>query len=226
MEKYNLIKMRNYLVHLVIGTAVLLFGGGVLCSIVSEMVEVYDPASKYAYICGIVFSGLILAVGFFFLMRAFGFEKRLFKKFTSEERADFLAELPTQDTKLYGKYVFVTPDYILVYSDSWSPSAKLVKVKDLIACFGKPYYAGSEELVRYDLILCDKRFQLYRCCAKGKDVVSMEEAHSCICEKVPWVFSDDYEEFMTGLSKRAKKKAYLRTVQHRREIAEQTGHSL
>ena len=220
MEKYSLVKLRNYVVHLVIGVAVLIFGGSVLYSILSEMIQIYDPASKYAYICGIAACVLILIEGLFFLVKAFGFENQLFKGVSLEERAAFFQELGDERTLFFDRYMFVTRHFILVYLKSWNPSVKLVRVDDLVACFGKPYYAGSDELVQYDVILCDKKFHVYRCIVKGKKAGMMEEAWKAVCSLAPWVFQEDLEEFFSGMNRQSKKRSYLKVIEHRKSVTD------
>ncbi len=220
MEKYSLVKLRNYVGHLVIGVAVLIFGGSVLYSILSEMIQIYDPASKYAYIFGIGACVLILIAGIFFLVKAFGFENQLFKNVSPEERAEFFRELGDERTLFFDHYMFVTRHFILVYLKSWNPSVKLVRIDDLVACFGKPYDAGSDELVQYDVILCDKRFHVYRCIVKGKKAGMMEEAWKAVCSLAPWVFREDSEEFFSGMTRRSKKRSYLKVIEHRKSVTD------
>lgn len=220
MEKYNIVKLRSYLVHLVIGAAVLILGGSVLYSILSEMLQVYDPGSKYAYIFGIIACALILLIGLFFIVKAFGFENQVFKHVSFEDRARFFEELGDEQTLFFDRYLFVTRHYLLAYVKSWNPQAKLLKIQDLIGCFGKPYYAGSDELVQYDVIFCDKDFHLYCCAVKGKKAAMMEEAWKAVCSLAPWVFHDDYVDFVAGLTKKSKKRSYIKIVEHRKKLEE------
>ena len=220
MEKYSIVKLRSYLVHLIIGAAVLILGGSVLYSILSEMIQVYDPGSKYAYIFGIIACALILLIGLFFIVKAFGFENQVFKHVALEDRAGFFEELGDEQTLFFDRYLFVTRHYILVYVKSWNPFAKLLRVEDLIGCFGKPYYAGSDELVQYDVIFCDRDFHLYRCEVKGKKAAMMEEAWKAVCSLAPWVFHDDYVDFVAGLTKKSKKRSYVKIVEHRKKLEE------
>lgn len=220
MEKYSIVKLRSYLVHLIIGAAVLILGGSVLYSILSEMIQVYDPGSKYAYIFGIIACALILLIGLFFIVKAFGFENQVFKHVALEDRAGFFEELGDEQTLFFDRYLFVTRHYILVYVKSWNPYAKLLRIEDLIGCFGQPYYAGSDELVQYDVIFCDKDFHLYRCEVKGRKAAMMEEAWKAVCSLAPWVFHDDYVDFVAGLTKKSKKRSYVKIVEHRKKLEE------
>lgn len=220
MEKYSLVKLRNYVIHLIIGTALLLFGAGVLYAVLSEMIQIYDPASVYAYIFGIIACVLILLMGLFFLVKAFGFENLIFKKVSLEERAEFFQELEDEQTLFFDHYMFITRHFILLSIRSWNPSVKILRIRDLAACFGKAYYAGSDELVQYDVIFYDRKFQKYCCTVKGKKAGMMEEGWKAVCSLAPWIFHDDYEDFVSGLTKQSKKKSYAKVIEHRRAAAQ------
>ena len=79
MDTFKLLKLKNYFSHLVLGTFVLLTGTGIIQSIVLEMIQEYDPASKTAYICGLIACGVIAFYGIYEILRAFYFEKHIFK---------------------------------------------------------------------------------------------------------------------------------------------------
>lgn len=222
MEKYSLVKLRSYLFHLVIGAAILIFGVSVLGSILAEMFQAYDVGSKYAYIFGIIACGLILVFGLLFVIKAFSFNAQVFGKISFEDKEEFFGELEEPTTLFYGRYLFVTRHYLFVYAKSFGSFVKLIKIDDLVGCFGKPYYAAKNELVQYDVILCDKNFKLYCCCVKGKKAEMMEEAWKSICALAPWVFHEDYVEFAAGLTKRSQKKAYLKMIEHRRSASDLT----
>ncbi len=217
MAKYNLFKLKNYLVHLTIGALILVFGCSVLYSIIAEMVQMYDVKSKYAYFCALIVTGIIIVIGLLDIRRAFGFEKRIMKNLSSEERLQFFNELESEDTLFFDRYICITKHFIMIYVKHTRMSKVCVlKIEDLVGCFGNPHYASSEELVQYDVVLCDKDFRLYRCMVKGKHASIMEDATKAICSYAPWVFSDDYMDFVAGLTKRKKKRSYLKIVEHRK----------
>ena len=218
MAKYNLLKLKNYLVYLTIGALILVFGCSVLYSIISEMVQMYDDKSKYAYIGALIVTGIIIAIGLIVIRRAFGFEKQVMKDLTSEEKILFFEELEDSETVSFDRYICVTKHFIMCHVKStWMSKVCVLKIDDLVGCFGNPHFAGSDDLVQYDVVLCDKDFHLYRCIVKGKRAAKMEDAIKAICSYAPWVFSDDYMDFVSGLTKRKKKRSYLKIVEHRKQ---------
>lgn len=202
--------------NLILGVVMLILGGLLLAGIISEMLNAYLGGSKYAYIGGIIFCVLILISGLYFLVRAFGFERQIFKHYSLEDKAKFLRELADESTLCFGHHLIITRHYLL-YTEKAELTLKLIKIEDITACFGKPYYAAENEMVQYDLIFADRRFKISRCMVKGKKAAIMEEAWKAICGLAPWVFSEHYLEFISGLTKRSKKRSYGKMIEHRRQ---------
>lgn len=184
------------------------------------MKEAYNMVSRYAYICGIIICLILIIAGIIFIIRAFHFEKQLFKGKTDEDKEAFLEELSDQATLSFGTDLIVTRHYLIVRAKRRGTIYRLIKTTNLIACFGRPFYAGSDELVKYDIILCDKDFRLSVCEVKDKNVFVMEEAFHAICSLAPWALSEDYVGFLSNYRKKAHQKAYLKMVAHRREQME------
>lgn len=225
VNKFNKLKLKTYLIQLIIGLPGIIIGVQILYSILSEMKEAYDITSRYAYICGIIICIILIVAGALFIIRAFHFEKQLFKGITDEEKEAFLEELGDQTTLSFGTGLIVTKHYLIVRAKRRGSIFKLIKIENLIACFGRPFYAGSDELVKYDIILCEKDFKLSVCEVNDKNVFVMEEAFHTICSLAPWVLSEDYVGFLSNYRKKARQKAYLKMVDHRKaqmEINEDT----
>lgn len=223
MENYNLVKLRSYVIRLLIGTAALIFGASVLYSILYEMLRTYDYESRYAYICGIISCVIILAIGLYFVVKALGFEKQLFQNWSVEEKQVFLSELDSENALFYDRYLFITRHYIMASDKSWAHPYCILKIDDLIGCFGRPFYASKNELVEYDVILYDKDFRMCRCVVKGSKAEMMAHACETITSLAPWVFSgDDYGEFMNSMSKKSGKRVLLKAVEHSKDSVEVT----
>ena len=79
--------------HLIAGTFIVLFGVGILQAILLEMFNEYDAGSKAAYICGLAACAAFILYGVYELMRAFNYERRIFKTLEPGERREFVAEL-------------------------------------------------------------------------------------------------------------------------------------
>lgn len=217
VDKFNKLKLQTYLIQLLIGLPCIIVGIQILYAILSEMKEAYDTTSRYAYICGIIICLLLIATGALFIIKAFHFDKLLFKGVTSEEKGHFLEELGDQTSLSFGTDLIVTKHFLVVRAKHAGAIFKLIKIESLIACFGRPVYAGSDELVQYDIILCDKDFKLSVCEVKGDKVFAMEEAFHAICSLAPWALSEDYVGFLGNYRKKERQKAYLKMVGHRKE---------
>lgn|GEM_PF-490109 len=220
MNKFNKLKLKTYLIQLLIGLSGVIIGIQLLYSILSEMKEVYDISSRYAYISGIIICLILIAAGILFILKAFHFDKQLFKDMTNEEKNAFLEELDEQTTLSFGTDLIVTKHFLIVRAKHRGAIFRLIKIENLIACFGRPFYAGSDELVQYDIILCDKDFKMSVCEVKDENVSMMEKAFHTICSLAPWVLSEDYVGFLSNYRKKARQKAYLKMIEHRREQME------
>jgi len=220
VNKFNKLKLKTYLIQLLIGLLSIIIGIQILYSILSEMNEAYHMASRYAYICGIIICVILIIAGIFFIIKASHFDKQLFKDLTSEEKEAFLKELNDKTTLFFGTDLIITKHYLIVREKHRGMVFRLIKIESLIACFGHPVYAGSDELLQYDIILCDKDFRLSICEVKDESVFMMEGAFQTICSMAPWVLSEDYVGFLSNFRKKARQKAYLKMVDHRKEQIE------
>lgn len=217
MNRFNRLKLKAYGTQLLIGLLCLIIGIQILYSILSEMRDTYDVASRNAYVSGIIICCVLIIVGILFIIKAFLYEKQLYKSLTREEHESFLAELDEQTTLFFGTSLIVTKHYLVVKAKLRGEVLRLIRIENLIACFEKPYYASSEELVKYEIILCDKDFKLTVCEVKDKSVFMMAEAFRTICSLAPWVLSEDYIGFLGNYRKKSHQKAYLKMVDHRKE---------
>lgn len=68
----------------------------------------------------------------------------------------------------------------------------------------------------YRLVLSDNRFNPIACVIKGDSALVMDEACSAIVSLAPWVFTDNYQEFMDDYTRKTKKKAFMREIEHRK----------
>ena len=89
MKNFNLIRLRSYLEHLMIGTAAITVGGGILYGILQEMITAYNRASRYAYLWGLILCGLLIAVGVLYIVKAVYLNRRIFKSLTKDEKRNF-----------------------------------------------------------------------------------------------------------------------------------------
>ena len=223
MNIFNSIRMRSYLEHLVVGVAVFFVGAGILYGIIEEMVTGYLPESRYAYICGIIASGAMVLCGIVFIFRAFYMDKKIFVHLNTEERQLFFKELNDATTMIFGHRLIITQHFILIYARKFKSFIHLWKLDDLTACYGKAIYSeGVQKPDGYRLVISDERFEPMVCMIKGEAALVMDEAYRAIISLAPWVFTDNFEEFMNAYTRRARKKAFAKEIEHRKAAMHQT----
>lgn len=221
MSTFNSIRLRSYLEHLTVGVAALFIGGGILYGIIEEMVTSYLEESQFAYLFGIIASGLMIAAGIIFIIRAFYMDKKMFVHLDEKERQLFFKELCDKTTMIFGHRLIITNHFILVYARRFKSFVHIWKLDDLTACYGKPIFSESPDKPDgYRLVISDRRFEPLVCTIKGEAVAVMAEAYQAIISLAPWVFTENYDEFMDTYTRKARKKAFIREIEHRKAAAD------
>ena len=80
MQPYYAIKLKCFILRLMMGCSLLLISIGITVSIVQEIMESYDINSKLAYILGLVICALMVLLGVWLIYQAFHFERFVFGK--------------------------------------------------------------------------------------------------------------------------------------------------
>lgn len=220
MNTFNGIRLRSYLEHLTVGVAAIFIGGGILYGIIEEMVTSYLEESYLAYILGIIASSVIIAAGIIFIIRAFYMDKKMFVHLDEKERQLFFKELGDDTTMIFGHRLIITKHFILVYARYFRSFVHIWRIEDLTACYGRAIYAENPNTPDgYRLVLADNRFSPVSCVIKGEGALVMDEAYNAVISLAPWVFTDNYREFMDDYTRKARKKAFMREIQHRKAAA-------
>lgn len=220
MTNFNMIRMRSYLEHLVIGTAAILIGFGVCYGILEEMVTMYTDKSRYAYIWGIIFTCMIILLGVVYIVKAAHLNKRIFKHLSQDERRQFFVELNQETTLFFDSRLIITPHFVVAYDRSWRAHIHILKMDDLVACFGKSVYGSNDAPDSYHLIIFDRKFQKVECVVKGDKAEIMDKGYQALLSLSPWVFSDNAEEFLNSYHRKSREKAYLKEIELRRRETE------
>lgn len=226
MTSFNMIRMRNYLEHLMIGTAAVTIGAGVLYGIIQEMTTAYVAASRYAYIWGLIAVALLITAGIWYLGRAAHMNKSVFKTLTKEERRQFFKELNQSTTLFFDNRLIITQHFVAAYAHSWCANIHILRMDDLVACFGCSVYGSSSEPDSYHLIIFDNKFRKIDCVVKGNKAQMMDKGYQALLSLSPWVFSDNYEEFMDSYARKSREKAYLKEIELRRRQTDITDDTL
>lgn len=216
MKNFNMIRMRSYLEHLVIGTAGITVSLGILFGIVQEMLTSYNAASRYAYVWGLVLCGMMIAVSIIYIVKAVYMNKRIFKSLTQEERRNFYKELNQDTTLFFDSRLIITQHFVVAYSRRWRAHIHILRMEDLVACFGRSVYGSASEPDSYHLIIFDRKFRKIECVLKGEKAQIMDKGYQALLSLSPWVFSDNYEEFTDSYMRKSREKAYLKEIELRR----------
>ena len=114
MDTFRRLKLKNYFWNLTISVILILAGIGILQSVMIGFLKEYNPESMIVYICGGITSGCILLFGLFGMIRAFTFEKRIFKSFTKDEVDSFYEEIENNIELSIPGQVVMTKSFLLM----------------------------------------------------------------------------------------------------------------
>lgn len=220
MKNFNMIRMQCYLEHITFGTASIVIGLGILYGIVYEMMTAYLVSAKYAYLGGLIACGIVIAVGILYIVRAVYLNRTIFKNLAMEERKQFFQEINDSTALSFGKRLIITRHFVMAFARTWRGYIHIVRLDDMVACFGRAVYDHSGEVERYHLLIFDRTFKKIECVLKGDKAKIMDKGYQALLSLSPWVFSDNYEEFMDSYTRKSKERAYLKEIELRRQASE------
>lgn len=213
MNHFNLMKLHNYIINMLIGVLSVVFGGSILFAIFSELINYRDDGSKYAYIMGIIAAVMILAVGVFFIYMAVSLTRRIFSGMHKSDVKAVYEELNSEDVCQCGYKMLVTNNYILVNTQAFKSPVKVIKIIDLIGCFMKPVLAGNDEVYQYIFDIYEDDFCHTQCKIAGKYGENAKKGYDIIVKNAPWIFMENLEEFQKQLNKKEKRRRILNSVE-------------
>ena len=217
MDNFHILRLRCYLERIILGTALIVISAGILYGIIFEMITAYLADSKYAYIAGIVSSIILVVWGIILMLQAVKYNQSVFKKYSPEEKQQFYREISADSALSFGNRLTITPHYVMAYARNFFANVYVLKLDDLVACFGREVYGTGEDPESYHLLLFDCSFKKIECIVKGRNVALMNQGYQTLLELSPWVFSENYEEFMDSYTRKSKEKAYLTEIEFRRK---------
>lgn len=223
MDTFKLLKLKNYFIHLILGTIAILFGTGILQAISLEMIKEYNAGSKTAYICGIGACIMIILYGVYEIFKAFHYEKPILKSLKKDERRQFITELSDDvEFSIPGQAV-VTKHYLLLPVGQNS-SVRVLSKDRVLACFQPDDHqekaATVVQLAVYDM---DFKAMLVNIRGKGSEDIA-SELYRKICESMPWIFHEDYDSFLAQSRKSGYRSKMLRQIKDAR-MRYETGYS-
>lgn len=223
METFKLLRLKSYFKNLIIGVVALLLGASILQSIVLEVFNEYNPSSFIAYICGGIACCGILMYSLYEIVRAFSFEKRLFKHFNEEDVEQFFDEMEhALELTIPGQLV-MTKHYLLAAVKNHQSACVLLK-QDITGCFRTDLHQ-EVDATESTIVLYDHGFNAVHVCIHGK---GSDQACGRIierlCTDMPWIYHKDYDEFLSNTRKIGYRRKILKQMQDAK-MRYETGYS-
>lgn len=198
MDTFKQLKLKNYLLHMVIGVTAILIGLGIGQAIILEVLKEYAASSWLAYICGGIASGGIVIYGICEIYRAFHYEKRILKSLEPEKRRQFLSELTEEVEMTVSGQAVMTTHFLLVRvkDDGY---VRVFEKERLVGCFQTNAHQEAEategEIVIYDL---DFKPANVNISGKGS-TQAITKLYEKICTSMPWIYHEDYDDFLANI---------------------------
>ena len=159
MQPYYAIKLKCFILRLMMGCSLLLISIGITVSIVQEIMESYDVNSKLAYILGLVICALMVLLGVWLIYQAFHFERFVFGK--SKSGYALLKEDMQNESVVSAGDLIVTDQFLLLFSLHLLNMCKVIRLDNIIACFEDPVYGTVAKPSEYTLFIYDRDFKCH-----------------------------------------------------------------
>lgn len=193
MSSYYAMKTRYFVIQLMKGVALVGISICIAASVVIEMMQKYDAASRMAYIIGLSICAFILLAGLFLCIQAFHFDRVMLGR-KKEDYALLQKELSGEDAIAIRDFI-VTNHFIMIYTKQFTGYCKMVRMKDIIACFENPVYGTVEKINDYTISIYDKKFDLYQIVLSGDAVEDGHLGVEKIYARKPWIYREDQGDF-------------------------------
>ena len=223
MDTFRRLKLKSYFRNLIIGVIACLTAGGILQAIVIEMFKAYNPTSFIAYICGGISCCGILLYGIYEIVRAFTFERRLFKNLNSEDVELFYDEIENSvELTIPGRVVMMKSFLLLPVR---APRfACIIPKSEVVGCFRTDLHI-EEEATECKMVLYDQSFNGIHVSIRGKGreqaVIRLIDR---ICTDMPWIYYQDYDEFLSKMGKIGYRRKLLKQM-HDAKMRYETGYN-
>lgn len=222
MDTFKRLKLKSYFRNLIIGVVACLTAAGILQAIILEVFKEYDPASFIAYACGGIVCSGILFYGFYEVIRAFTFEKRIFKDLSSEDVDLFFDEMETAAELTIPGQVVMTKSFLLV-SVKDHRFACIIPKDELAGCFRTDLH-HEDKATESAMILYDQSFNGIHVSIRGKgSEQAIMRLIDRICADMPWIYHEDYDEFLSNMGKIGHRRKMLKQM-HDAKMRYETGY--
>lgn len=211
MQPYYEIKLKCFILRLMMGCGILLAGGSILISIVREMMSSYDGDSRYAYVLGLLICVLMLGLGAFLVYQAFHFEQLVFGR-RKQDYALLKKDMEAAQVVSAGNLV-VTDQFALLFSMHLFNMCQVIRAEDIIACFENPVYGTVAKPTEYTIYIYDRDFKCHTIVLKARKAEDGHRAKEKICREQPWIFSDNRDAFLDMMMTKAGRRNALNKIE-------------
>ena len=157
MQPYYAIKLKCFVLRLMMGCSLLLISAGIVVSILQEVMNSYDANSRLAYILGLLICALMVALGIVLIYQAFHFERFVFGR--SQRSYDLLKKDMQDKSVVSAGNLIVTDQFMLLFSKHIFNMCKVIRLENVIACFEDPVYGTVAKPSEYTLYIYDRDFK-------------------------------------------------------------------
>lgn len=214
MQPYYAIKLKCFILRLMMGCSLLLISIGITVSIVQEIMESYDVNSKLAYILGLVICALMVLLGVWLIYQAFHFERFVFGK--SKSGYALLKEDMQNESVVSAGDLIVTDQFLLLFSLHLLNMCKVIRLDNIIACFEDPVYGTVAKPSEYTLFIYDRDFKCHTIVLDAKQSEAGHLAKLKISQTHPWIYAVSRDTFLDRTMTKNGRRNFLNEIEKRK----------
>lgn len=214
MQPYYAIKLKCFVLRLMMGCSLLLISAGIGISIIQEVMNSYDANSKLAYILGMIICALMVALGVLLVYQAFHFERFVFGR--SRRSYDLLKKDMQTDAVVSAGNLIVTDQFLLLFSLHIINMCKVVRLENIVACFEDPVYGTVAKPSEYTLYIYDRDFKCHTITLDAKQSEAGHLAKEKICQTHPWIYAVSRDTFLDRTMTKNNRRNFLNQIEKRK----------
>lgn len=216
MQPYYAIKLKCFVLRLMMGCSLLLLSVGIIVSIVQEVMGSYDPNSKLAYILGMMICALMILLGLWLIYQAFHFERFVFGR--SKEGYNLLKKDMRDESVVSAGNLIVTDQFLLLFSLHIFNMCKVIRLENIIACFEDPVYGTVAKPSEYTLYIYDRDFKCHTIVLDAKQSEAGHLAKEKISQTHPWIYAVSRDTFLDRTMTKNGRRNFLNEIEKRKYV--------
>ena len=214
MQPYYAIKLKCFVLRLMMGCSLLLISAGIVVSILQEVMNSYDANSRLAYILGLLICALMVALGIVLIYQAFHFERFVFGR--SQRSYDLLKKDMQDKSVVSAGNLIVTDQFMLLFSKHIFNMCKVIRLENVIACFEDPVYGTVAKPSEYTLYIYDRDFKCHTIVLDAKQSEAGHQAKEKICQTHPWIYAVSRDTFLDRTMSKNSRRNFLNQIEKRK----------